>query len=277
VIGEFVFHESRVFRAALDGDETALRDAAGPDGHYALAPGQRAALLVFTGPDGHQQGNTYRPGTVSRLEIPRGFRVRDVRHTDGRFVLTGADGTVVHGTAGQFGRCPQLIDEPDNPAYQEQVAENFRDTHLLPDPDADPGSCPPLHDPVLGAIVHPGDDGHYTATADRDGEPVTVTFDSAGPDRVTALLPHARRLAGDVTGVHDRARDLIWAFGVHDEQPGERAQFDAATRAVYLTVFRTGDFELGVEDDGSYLPDGYWLTVTYRADLTPVAVNLICS
>ncbi|HEX5401561.1 MAG TPA: hypothetical protein VFX16_04580 [Pseudonocardiaceae bacterium] len=62
-IDEFVFHDRRVFDAALDGDPTALR---------------HAALLVFTGPDGFQQGNVHVPGSVARLEIPRSFRVRDI-------------------------------------------------------------------------------------------------------------------------------------------------------------------------------------------------------
>jgi hypothetical protein len=51
-IDQFVFHDHPIFDAALEGDTTALRRAAGPDGVYCLDPRQHAALLVFTGPDG---------------------------------------------------------------------------------------------------------------------------------------------------------------------------------------------------------------------------------
>lgn len=273
----FVFHDGRIFDAALDGDPTALRHAAGPDGVFCLDPEQHAALLVFTGPDGFQQGNVHLPGQVMRLEIPRSFRVRDIHHADGRFVVTGTDGQVIQGTARQFGRQPRLIDEPNNPAYQDQLTEIFRNTHLLPDHDAFPDACPAIQDPVLGAVVHPGEYGHYAAMVERDGVTLAVSFDSAGVDRVTELLPHARRLVTDIVGLHDHARDLIWASGADGtEPPGTREHFDSVLRPTDLTVFRSGDFEICFEDDGTYFEDGYWIAVCYRADTTPVHAYLDC-
>lgn len=273
----FVFHDRRIFDAALDGDPTALRDAAGPDGVFCLDPERHTALVVFTGPDGFQQGNVHLPGAVVRLDIPRSFRVRDVDRADGRFVVTGADGRVVRGTARQFGRWPRLIDERNNPDYQDQLAEVFRDIHLLPDHEAFPDACPPIQDPVLGAVVHSGEYGHYAATVERDGRELAVSFDSAGVDRVTELLPHARRLVTGIVGLHDRARDLIWAIGADGtEPPEERQRFESVVRPTDLTVFYSGDFEVCFEDDGTYLEDGYWFAVSYRADTTPVDASIHC-
>lgn len=270
-IDEFVCHDHRIFDAALDGDATALRHAAGPDGVFCLDPERHAALLVFTGPDGFQQGNVHLPGQVIRLEIPRSFRVRDIHRADGQFVVTGADGRTVRGTALQFGRQPRRIDEPDDPADQDQLAEIFRDTHLLPDHDAFPDACPAIQDPVLGTVVHPGGTGHYAATVERDGVPLAVSFDSAGADRVTELLPHARQLVTGIVGLHDRARDLIWASGADGtETQAARDHFDSVVRPTDLIVFRSGDFEICFADDGTYFTDGYWITVCYRADTTPI-------
>lgn len=278
VVDGFVFHDGRIFDAALDGDTTELRGAAGPDGVFCLDPERHAALLVFTGPDGFQQGNVHLPGTVVRLDIPHSFRVRDIQRADGRFVVTGADGRVVRGTAPQFGSWPRLIDERNNPDYQDQLAEIFRDIHLLPDHDAFPDACPPIQDPVLGAVVHPGEYGHYEATVERDGGELAVSFDSAGVDRVTELLPHARRLVSDIAGLHDRARDLIWASGGDGTEPppGTREHFESVVRPTDLIVFRSGDFELCFEDDGTYIEDSYWIAVSYRADTTPVEANIHC-
>ncbi|HEY3609371.1 MAG TPA: hypothetical protein VGL06_17860 [Pseudonocardiaceae bacterium] len=276
-IDEFVFHDRRIFDAALDGDMTALRRAAGPDGVFCVDPERHAALLVFTGPDGFQQGNVHLPGQVMRWEIPHSFRVRDIHRADGRFVVTSADGRLIEGTARQFGRHPRLIDEPNNPDYQDQLAEIFRDTHLLPDHDAFPDAYPPIQDPVLGTVIHPGGDGHYAATVERDDVALAVSFDSAGIDRVTELLPHTHRLVTDIAGLHDRARDLIWASGADGtEPPGTRQHFDSVVRPTDLTVFRSGDFEVGFEDDGTYFQDGYWIAVCYRADTTPVHAYVDC-
>lgn len=276
-IDEFVCHDHEIFHAALDGDETALRRAAGPDGVFCLDPEHDEALLVFTGPGGFQQGNVHLPGMVSRLEIPHSFRVRDIRRAEVGFVVTSVDGREVRGTARQFGRITRLIGEQHNPAYQDQLAEVFRDTHLLPDDEAFPDAYPPIQDLVLGELVHPGGSRHYAATVERHGTALAVEFDSAGVDRVTELLPHARRLADDIAGVHDRARDLMWATGADGTEPPEtRAHFDSVVRPSHLTVFRSGDFEVCFEDDGTYLPDSYWLAVCYLADGTPVEVYVDC-
>jgi hypothetical protein len=276
-IDGFVCHDGRIFAAALDGDATALWRATGPDGVYCLDPQRHAALLVFTGPGGFQQGNVYLSGQVLRLEIPRSFRVRDIHLADGLFAVTVADGQVIRGTARQFGCQPRLIDEADNPAYQDQLAGLFRDTGRLPDPDAYPDACPAIQDPLLGALVHPGGYGHYAAMVERDGVALAVSFDSAGADRVTELLPHARRLVTGIAGLHDRARDLIWATGADGAEPPEaRERFHSVLRPTDLTVFRTGDFEVCFEDDGTYLEDGYWIAVYHRADTTPVHAHIDC-
>jgi hypothetical protein len=157
------FHEHRIFHAALDGDATALRQAAGPDAVFCLDPEWDAALLVFTGPDGFQQGNVHLPGSVARLEIPRAFRVRDIDSVDGQFIVTGADGQVIRGTARQFGCGPRLIEERINPGYQDQLAEIFHNTHLLPDPNAYPDAYPAIQDRYSARWSIPGN----TATTRR--------------------------------------------------------------------------------------------------------------
>ncbi|HEX5401560.1 MAG TPA: hypothetical protein VFX16_04575 [Pseudonocardiaceae bacterium] len=130
---------------------------------------------------------------------------------------------------------------------------------------------------MLGAVVHGGEYGYYAATVERDGIELPISFDSAGFDRVTALLPRARRLATDIAGLHDRARDLIWFTGADGtETPAERERFESVVRPSHLAVFGTGDFEVCFEDDGSYFPDGYWITVCYRADTTPVHTYVDC-
>jgi len=274
----FVFHDHKIFHAALDGDLTALREAAGPDGVFCVYPTRHEVLLVFTSSDGFQQGNIHARGAAQRWEIPHSFRVRDIQRVDGRFVVTSEDGRMVEGTARQFGRWVQLIAKEHNPDYQDQLAAIFRDTHLLPDHDAFPDACPAIQDPVLGTVVHPGENGHYEATVERDGLELAVSFDSAGFDRVTELLPHARRLVTGIAGLHDRARDLIWACGGYaiEPPPATREHFESVIRPTDLIVFRSGDFEVCFGDDGTYIEDAYWIAVDYRADMTPVDANINC-
>lgn len=270
---DFVFHDGSIFTAALTGDLAGLRQAAGPDGIFCLDLERSAAMVVFTGPDGFQQGNVYLPGLVLRLEIPRSFRVRSIDRVGRQFVVTSADGQTVQGTASQFGHPPRLIDDEHNPDYQQQLADLFRDTHLLPEHDA----CPPLNDPILGAIVHTGEFGHYAATIEQDDLTLAVSFDSADAELVTESTPRVRDLVTGITGLHDQARELIWTTGSDGTEPADvRAHFESVLQPTDLVVFRTGDFEICLEDDGSYLPDGYWIAVDYRADTTPVHAYLDC-
>jgi hypothetical protein len=106
---------------------------------------------------------------------------------------------------------------------------------------------------------------------------LVVYFDSAGPERVTELLPHTRRLVSDIAGLQLRAFDLIWEPGPEGTvPPGTRELFDSVVRPITLTVFRTGDFELCFEDGGTYVEDCYWIAVTFRADATPVHAYIDC-
>jgi hypothetical protein len=273
-----VHHPFEIFEAALnDGDETGLREAAGPDGRFCLDRERHDALLVFTMADGFQAGNVFVTGMrrkiVSRLDMPRSFQVRDV-HREGReFIVTGCDGQAARGTAWQFAACPRLIREEDgNPAYQDQLAEVFLSTHLLPDPELPAEAFPPIHDPVLGEVTFHSE--HYEAQVEYAGKELWVWFDAAGPDKATELLPHARRLVAGFADLHARGLDMIWercADGT--EPPGTREHFASVMQPASLTIFRSGDFEVNFEDHtGTYIEEYYWFSVGYRADTVPVSL-----
>lgn len=98
-------------------------------------------------------------------------------------------------------------------------------------------------------MVHSGEYGHYEATVERDGMALAVSSDSAGVDRVTELLPHARRLVTGIAGLHERAVDLMWTDD-EDEPPEARERFKSV-RPTDLIVCSVPATSSCFEDDGT--------------------------
>ncbi|WP_019632693.1 hypothetical protein [Actinomadura atramentaria] len=262
-------HESGVFRAALDGDESRVRALAGPDGFVCVAPDLASVLLVQ--PDGDEQRATVavlgRGGTVQALPVPRSFRVTAVERDGGEFVLTAADGRRVRGTPRQFASFTRIVEPALNPSYAEHLADPFLAAHTLP---GGRGGHPPVRDAVLGEVAFDPSTGSYEATA---GE-LLIMFDNAGADRVEELLPHVRGLLAAMDEIGPAAVAHLWDWGATgDETAEEKAAFLAEVRPTSLVVYRSGDFELHFEKvpDGAFL-DGYWPVVLHRADGRPVDV-----
>jgi hypothetical protein len=297
------------FEAALSGDESRLAGEAGPGGHVRVA-----GDWVLVAPDGAGKvvlGRRWHQGgvDVSRIPLPDGFRVREVAVDDGRFALTGADGRVVRGTPEQFTARPKLLDPELNPRHRQQVEEVFLMTHLLPERNREVVPDPPTADVGLGAahVAEIARAGQVAVPLGGD-EPVWVRFDCAGPEKVVELLPHARTLLASFERLGREAAAYVWARiiedsdddsdGDNDGDPGDTAIEDADKVGedtedddtedeidedeflehmvpTGIAVYLTGDFELHFEGaSGTVYLDGYWPSVQFTADGTPVGVTI---
>ncbi|MER5772567.1 hypothetical protein [Streptomyces sp. NPDC001985] len=256
-------HALELFTAALNGDDGRLRALAGPTGLLCAVPALSSVLLVentagetqratlaLAGPNGG--------GMVRTVPLPRSFPVRALAEEGGEYVLTGPGGRTVRGTPDQFARHVRLIGPEHDPAYESHREEAFLATHLLP----------------VGGRRAPGLDGGGEATVTAAGQELSVGFDSAGPEKAAALMPHLRSLLDSFDGVRRAGTAFLWEWGADGtESAGERARFLAGTVPTSLVLLRSGGFELHYEDLGEdAFPEGHWPAVRFLADRTPVDV-----
>ncbi|MET8629527.1 hypothetical protein ABZW30_38320 [Kitasatospora sp. NPDC004669] len=265
---------SRIVASALNGDAEELRRIVGPGGLVCVAPGLSSVFVVRTAADGAQTGTVALPGSTMFVQLPRSFQVRRIDHDSERFTLTSVDGRSVTGTPRQFIACYKVIAEEYNPWYEEHVEEAFLATNLLPD-----GLLPSriLHvdtDPVLGELRAEGRIAESSVTA--AGKQLEMWFDCAGPEKITELLPHARRLVAEFERIRRDGTEFIWTtFAEGDETEEEKARFPEVMTPNTLVVYRSGDFEVHFgEPESRYFMDGYWPAVQFRADMTPVHVTV---
>ncbi|MER5642533.1 hypothetical protein ABT095_37055 [Kitasatospora sp. NPDC002227] len=261
---------SRIIQSALNGDAEELRRVVGPGGLVCVAPGLSSVFVVRTAADGAQTGTVALPGSTTSVQLPRSFQVRHIGHDRERFTLTSADGRSVTGTPRQFGAYYKVIAEEYNPWYEEHVAEAFLATNLLPDGLLLPRVVHADSDPRVGGLQAEG--GITGSSVTVAGQQLEIWFDCAGPEKVTVLLPHARRLVAGFERIRRDGAEFIWtAFAEGDETEEEKARFPEVMTPETLVVYRSGDFEVHFGETGSrYFMDGYWPAVQYRADMTPV-------
>jgi hypothetical protein len=276
-----VVHELGIFAGALRGDGVSL-DALQRDAR-ALCVGTElsAVFRVGTDPDGEQQAvlATVGPaggGIVTRVALPRTFRVERITHDADRFTLRAADGRTVSATPAQFGTHVLLLPPDDDPQHEARLTEAFLATALLPDRSWTPDRTPAVHDPLLGTITHTLGSGGYGTDLALDDRDIRLTFDGAGVERVTELLPHARNLVAGFARIEADGREFLWSWGRDGtETADEERRFRAALCPGALVVYRSGDFEVHFDDtSGDHLPEGYWPVVRHRADRTPTSVSV---
>lgn len=268
------------FRAALRGDDSELVRAAGPDGVVRVSP-ELSCVLVAPGGDGRLRLGDLRDPEHPRIDtipLPPGFRVREISVEGERFVLTDADGRTARGTPDQFTAQPKIIRPDCNPRHDEQSEELFLAVHerstrrrtTTPEPaSADLG----LSEPHVAAVAAAGQ-VHVPVA----GEQVWVSFDCAGPEKVVALLPHARELLASFEELGREAAEFLQTPDEDDEDydeeedGGEDEEDDRDPMVpTSLVIYLTGDFELHFEAaSGTYCLDGYWPSVQFTADRTLV-------
>ncbi|MBG0833137.1 hypothetical protein HS041_36140 [Planomonospora sp. ID67723] len=261
-----------VFAAALNGDDTQVRDLAGPDGVFCIAAELCSVFLVEVTADGTQQGTLAYPRGITRVELPRSWPVHRIDHDREHFILTSTDGRSVHGTPRQFAAYPKILPAEHNPSYQEHLEEAFLATHLLPPHPPPPGTYASLAEPMLGGH-HIDDVVQGTVQVPAAGRDLWVGFDHAGPEKVAELLPHTHRLLAAFDRISRAGTDFLWNRCVDGtESEEERAGLPDAIVPTNLIVYRSADFEVHFQDvSGRYFPDdSYWPCVWYRADMTPV-------
>lgn len=274
-------HELEVFRRALAGDGASLavlRQGAQVV-HVARALG--SVFLVGVTSDGGQEGivatvGASGGGIVSKVEIPRAFRVREITDDSMRFTLTDDEGRSVRGTPSQFGTHVRLLECECNPLYEEQRTEAFLATPTLPDHGWPGARTPPLHDAVLGTVSFSAAGTGYETTVALGELELWVTFGGAGAEKAAELLPHARGLVEGFAAVARDGLEFLWRQGADGtESAEEKARFMDAFSPGALEIFRSGDFGVHFDDDsGEYFMEGYWPAVQFRADRTPVSTTV---
>ncbi|MCP9958877.1 DUF2262 domain-containing protein [Streptomyces sudanensis] len=270
-----------VFARALRGDRASLDSLRRGADVLCVARGLSAVLRVGAGPDGGQEAvlavvGSSGGGIVSRLEVPRAFRIVEAGHDATRLTLRASDGRTVRATPGQFRSHVRLLPPDRNPAYEEQLTEAFLATPLLPDADWTPDRTPPVRDGVLGTIAFDEALADYGVAVVLGGRSLRLSFDGAGAGRVAELAPHAGKLAEALRSIGEDGAEFLWTWGADGTEPAEeKARFLGALRPAGLVVYRTGDFEVHFDDvSGEYFAEGYWPAVRYRADRTPVSASL---
>lgn len=268
-------HRLELFEAAIAGDDTGLRNAAGPGAMITVAPDLACVLMVKPTTEGKQAGSVaivHEGGgsTVARFGVPGSFRVAAVDRNGDEFVLTADDGRTVHGTADQFAAEPMLIGEEYNPRYAEQRDQIFYERHLLPlnrfaSPEESPTTDRALSEP--DAVIEAGE-----ATVSIGDEELWLSFECAGPGKVRQLLPHARELLADIERIGREGAEFLWTrFAEDDETDEDREEFLEVARPTSLVIYVSGDFAVHYEETSEiYVMDGYWLAVQFTADRTPV-------
>lgn len=263
------------FRAAIEGDDTELREVAGPDAMISVVPDLSSALVVRPTTEGKQAGTVavlHETGgsTLARFAVPQSFHVTGVSRDGAEFVLTAADGRTVHGTPDQFAAEPLLLNEEHNPRYAEQREQIFFERHLLPPKRFTSPAEPPAADVALAdedAVAEAGE-----AVVKIGDNEVWLSFECGGPGKVRQLLPHARGLLADVERIGREGAEFLWARHTEgEESEADKAEFLAVARPTSLVVYVSGDFAVHYEETSEvYVMDGYWLAVQFTADRTPV-------
>jgi hypothetical protein len=258
------------FVAALRGDDTGLRTEAGPDALVRVAPALSSVLVVRADEDGEQTGTVAIVGAegvgsaVVSFPVPTSFRVTAVGEDGGEFVLTAADGRTVHGTPNQFASMPVHLDEDVDPRRDPAFFAPHLRPHeriiSLPAPAADAA----LSDAETVAAA-----GEAMVTP-PDGQEVWLDFETEG--RVTELLPQARALLADLPGIGRTGAEFLWSRTTEgDETEDDRAEFFEIMKPTSLVLSADGDFTVHYEGAaGTYCMDGYWLSVRFTEDRTPV-------
>ncbi|MFF2024355.1 hypothetical protein ACFVW2_21445 [Streptomyces sp. NPDC058171] len=274
-------HELKTFAGALRGDGVSLDSLR--RGARALSVGTElsAVFRVGTGSDGEQQAvlaavGPSGGGTVTRVALPRAFRVEHLTHDATHFTLRAADGRTVRATPEQFATHVLLLPPDDDPRYEVRLTEAFLATALLPDRSWTPERTPAVHDALLGTISYARGAGGYGTDLVLGDQDVRLTFDGAGVEKVTELLPHARDLVAGFAPVEAAGRGFLWSWGRDGtETADDERRFKDALCPGALVVYRSGDFEVHFDDtSGDHFPDGYWPVVRHRADRTPTSVSV---
>lgn len=263
------------FKAAIEGDDTELRNVAGPDAMINIAPDLSSVLVVRPTTEDKQAGTVAirhdgGGSTLARFGVPGSFRVTAVDRDGDEFVLTADDGRTVHGTPDQFAADPMLVDEEYNPRCAEQREQIFYERHLLPpklfsSPEEAPAADVTLADE--NAIAEAGE-----ATVTIGDDELWLSFECGGPGKVRQLLPHARALLADIERIGRDGAEFLWARTAEDDETEEdKAEFLEVARPTSLVIYVSGDFAVHYEETSEvYVMDGYWLAVQFTADRTPV-------
>jgi hypothetical protein len=261
--------DPETFATALRGDDTRLRTSAGTGALVHIATGLSSVFVVRPGDDARQVGTVAIVGTdgigntISPVHLPPSFRVIAIGQDGDEFVLTAADGRTVHGTPDQFATRP-FLPRPDD----RQLERVFLETHLLPPRRFSSPAEPPHTDAALSepdAVVAAGS----AVVALAGGEEVWLDFESAGPGKVTELLPHTRALLADLTRVSHEGAEFLWSRIAGDG--ADRGEFFEVMTPTSLVVYVTGEFAVHYEGtSGTLCMEGYWLAVQFAADRTPL-------
>jgi hypothetical protein len=265
------------YAAALAGDDERLRAEAGQDAVICVAPRLRGVFVVKDIGDGRQEGALATVGApdsghVAVVQVPRTFRVREITADRGEFVLTAADGRTVRGTPGMFTSYPMLVDPSVNPRYDEQLEDVYANLHRITDlftTVADPRSTDrELSGPEVDEIVRDGE----AVVRTGDGEQVWLKFQNAWPERVAELLPRAREVLAALERIAGDGAEFLWSkTRTGEETAEEKDEFLGLMTPSSLVMYITGDFEIHYEGvSGVYYLDGYWPSVHFLADGTPV-------
>lgn len=263
------------FEAAITGDDTELREVAGPDAMIDVAPDLSSVLVVRPTTEGKQAGTVaiVREGggsTLAEFDVPGSFVVTGIGRDGAEFVLTADDGRTVHGTPAQWAVDPMLLDEEHNPRYAEQLEQVFHERHLLAQEQFATADVSPAADVRLA---------DEDAVAEACEAMVTIgerelwlSFECGGPEKVRQLLPHTRALLADIERIGRDGAEFLWARHVEgDETEADKAEFLEVARPTSLVVYVSGDFAVHYEETSEvYVMDGYWPAVQFTADRTPV-------
>ncbi|MCP2096277.1 hypothetical protein LV78_004263 [Actinosynnema pretiosum] len=224
----------------------ALRAELGPDDLVHLAPELSTGVVVEQKVGGQTLTIALGygiPGWGMHLEVPASFRITEVRHDERELWLVAADGRVAHGTPLQFDQ-PAMVEAEFNPRYEEECVELLMSTHLREESDY--------------------------SRREVGGRTVFVQFDSMDPARQRELESHLVGLLARWGELERGALEFVCRE--MPDEPGELERFVAAFEARAVTVYRSGDFQVQLNEieEGEYLLDNYWYTVVHLADGTPV-------
>lgn len=126
---------------------------------------------------------------------------------------------------------------------------------------------------ILGAVAFDESVGTYCATGTVAGFELWICLDTSEAERVEALLPLARRVLADFERLAVVATAYLWEWGDDGEnRPGEKEAFPSVMVPNALVLDSEGGFAVHFEDRGEYYMDGYWPSVWFDEDFTPVDV-----
>lgn len=242
----------KAFADALQGNDSELVEAAGPDGIVVVAPELSAAVAVGDQVVvGRQAGDGVE---LHPLALPDDFEVCAVTTEAGQFFVTARSGWVVHGTPDELiaGDLDEILFNPfgDMPAADFTLSAEF---------------VPAIAE--AGEVYVPLRDGH-----------VWISFDHARPDQVLALVPRARALLASFEQHGRTGAEYLLELMLRDddeedqaeEEEEEDGEFDpedflATMAPTGLVIHEDGDFAIHYEgaSDGEYFLDNYWPSVRF--------------